>query len=214
MENLDRHLLYLNPRTAHRHLFILNKGHTADKCRWWLQHRNRITEDLLTRSMRFAYSPPYRIKPGEEHSQPQLGVAVGSSHGPTPFDDDALAEQLRVDPADAWDPTVGYPHTVSIPYTSDIHAYRGTRPWAVTTAKRERLAMYVGQQVRTRRPYQCFTSRAKPSARVPASLHTARQIRPRDARQGLRGMPRRGQRDVRRLRSARHGAQVRLRDDS
>ena len=89
---------------------------------------------------------PDTIKPGEEHSQPQPGVAAGSSHGPTPFDDDALAQQLSVDPKEAWDPTVGYPHTVSIPYTSDIHAFRGTRPWAVTTAKRERLAMYVGQQ--------------------------------------------------------------------
>ena len=146
--------------------------------------------------MRFAYSPPYRVKEEELHQPHVHGVAVGSSHGPTPFDDDALAEQLRVDPADAWDPTVGYPHTVSIPYTSDIHAYRGTRPWAVTTAKRERLAMYVGQQVRTRRPCQGFTSRATPSARVPASLHTARQVRPRDARQGLRRMPRRGERHL------------------
>ncbi len=151
VEDLGRHLLYLNPRTAHRHLFILNKGHTADKCRWWLQHKVRGEPDLLTRSMRFAYSPPYRVKEGEEHDQPHAagafhGVAVGSSHGPTPFDDDALAQQLRVDPADAWDPTVGYPHAVSIPYTSDIHAYRGTRPWAQINAKRERLAMYVGHQ--------------------------------------------------------------------
>ena len=127
--DLDRHLPFLNNRTAHRHVFILNKGHPADACRWWVQHHGRAGGvDLLTRAIHFAYSPAYR----------------GSAHGPSPFDDDALADRLAVDPAAPWDATVGYPHLVSMPYTAGIHARRGNRPWAAFP-KRAGLAVYLGR---------------------------------------------------------------------
>jgi len=103
--NLDRHLPHLNNWTAHRHVFILNTGHPVDGCLWWHQHHVREgSVDLLTRSMRFSYSPAYRTYRMGQHAW--LG-----SHGLSPFDDDELADKLEVNPAAPWDVTVGCPGT-------------------------------------------------------------------------------------------------------
>jgi hypothetical protein len=129
--DLDRHLQYLDNRTAHRHLFILGKGHPNNACRWWVQKKVRAgLPDLLTRAMRFAYSPPYRGP---------------RTYGPTPLDDDVVAAQRAADPGEAWDRKVGYPHLVSIPYPAGVHARHGTRPWAAVVERR-RLAVFVGDQ--------------------------------------------------------------------
>ena len=128
--DLDRHLPYLDERTAHRHLFLLSKGHPADHCRWWHhKHEREGLPDLLTRAMRVAYSLPFR---------------GARTYGPTPLDDEAVAARLVADPAAAWDADVGFPHTVSMPYTSGIHAVQGTRPWAHAGPRRH-LAIYVGR---------------------------------------------------------------------
>jgi len=128
-ERLAEQLHYLDSRTAHRHFFLVGKGHIVprDKCdAWW-----KKPEGLLHEAMRFAYSPVY---------QPEVYVFGGAArkrpkgYGPALFDDDELADALAVDPArEHHGPGADYPHLVSVPYPSSIHASVTTldkrQPW-------------------------------------------------------------------------------------
>ena len=64
-------LPYLNEHTAHRHVFLVGKGHLApaDRCdAWWRDPRG-----LLRRAMRFAYSARFKGIPGNYHHHRSSG---------------------------------------------------------------------------------------------------------------------------------------------
>jgi len=123
-----KHLPYLNERTAHRHFFIVGKGHVVPKrdCKyWWLR-----PEGLLARATRFAYSDQY----GRSHTL--------ASYGPAPFDNASLAKQLAGDRIS--DDGGIAPHLFSVPYPAAVHAWGGhSRPWEASE-ERPILAAYVG----------------------------------------------------------------------
>ncbi|KAH8095522.1 hypothetical protein JL720_2829 [Aureococcus anophagefferens] len=109
--------------TAHRHFFLVGKGHVKPNkwCdAWW-----RAPAGLLRRAMRFAYSSGYAMVPGKNRT----------GYGPKRLDDDAVAASMAVDAAsDDGD----YPHLHSVPYASSIHGThrRGARPGTAPTARR------------------------------------------------------------------------------
>ena len=123
-----KHLPYLNERTAHRHFFIVGKGHVVPKrdCKyWWLR-----PEGLLARASRFAYSDQY----GKSHTL--------ASYGPAPFDDARAAKQLAGDRISS-DQGIA-PHLFSVPYPAAVHAWGAhSRPWEASE-ERPTLAAYVG----------------------------------------------------------------------
>ena len=125
---LERYLPHLTEKTAHRHFIVVAKGHLApcDKCdAWW-----RFPRGLLRRVMRFSYSSEYREQPGSH------------SYGPVTLDEERLADELE---ADIGSDDVQYPHLVSIPYSSSIHASSGPRFLKLhTTVNRSVLAAFVG----------------------------------------------------------------------
>lgn len=102
-------LTHLNERTAHRHFFVVGKGHVkvGGKCdAWW-----KKPTGLLRRAMRFAYSSDYGT--GDREGQERYG----------PFDLDTPGEAAKL-AADVYseDDAANYPHLVSVPYPSSIHA--------------------------------------------------------------------------------------------
>ena len=140
-ERLETELPYLNEATAHRHLFLVGKGHLTphDRCdAWW-----RSPTGLLKKAMRFAYSAGFRADrvPGYEHHH--------AFYGPYQFDDDAAATRSLA-PEAVDDDEADYPHLVSVPYPSALHASKATLaaappPWAVDNHRhRDVLAIYVG----------------------------------------------------------------------
>jgi hypothetical protein len=125
---------YLDETNAHRHLFVVSKGHavvTRGCDAWWRRPRG-----LLRRAMRFAVSDAY-----------QRGRRPGHKYGPDDFDDDAAAESMHPK-IDATEPKGDYPGLVSVPYSSCIHASTndtGPPPWADVPGRHASvLAAYVG----------------------------------------------------------------------
>ena len=125
-------LAHLTETTAHRHFFLVGKGHVKPNklCdAWW-----RTPAGLLRRAMRFAYSSGYAMVPGKNRT----------GYGPKRLDDDAVAAAMA---ADAASDDGDYPHLHSVPYASSIHGThrRGTRPWDRADGAPSRyLAAYVG----------------------------------------------------------------------
>lgn len=128
-------LTYLNERTAHRHIFVVGKGHVkvGGKCEaWW-----KRPTGLLKRAMRFAYSSDYGTSylGGQER------------YGPFSFDSPHEADRLAND-VFLEDDDSDYPHLVSVPYPSSIHSeFRSRTPgdWIGRNGQHSRfLASFVG----------------------------------------------------------------------
>jgi len=101
-------------------------------------------------------------------------------YGPQDLDDDGLARNVTIDPAT--DPGTSFPHMVSVPYPSSIHASLKTLgqrfPWTMKAEGRHRelLAIYVGKthgvaygHVRARLAAECNASAACLVVEHPAS---------------------------------------------
>ncbi|KAJ8602235.1 hypothetical protein CTAYLR_003683 [Chrysophaeum taylorii] len=104
--HVEHHLKHFTEANAHRHFFVVAKGHTKPKLNcdaWWKKPRG-----LLQRAMRFAYS--------EDFSE----LSNKGGYGPLRFDDDYIANELAPDALEDGD--VFFPHLVSIPYPSSVHA--------------------------------------------------------------------------------------------
>lgn len=128
--DVEKSLKYLDEHTAHRHFFVVSKGHTkpTHHCdAWW-----REPTGLLRRAMRFAYSSDFRDHEGQ------------MSYGPVRFDDDDVPNELE---ADLLDDDILYPHLVSIPYPSSLHArsISTTEFHQLHTINRTRLSTFLGK---------------------------------------------------------------------
>mmetsp|Transcript_26084 Transcript_26084/g.81206 ORF Transcript_26084/g.81206 Transcript_26084/m.81206 type:complete len:359 (-) Transcript_26084:106-1182(-) len=125
-----KHLKFLNERTAHRHFFVVGKGHAVPKgvCfRWWARPRG-----LLRRATRFAYSDQYG------------SGGPMSSYGPAFLDDPAEAARLQGDRV--LDDGGHVPHLYSIPYPANVHAIRGLATpaaWNRSAGARPAVASYL-----------------------------------------------------------------------
>jgi len=109
---VERRLKYLNEETAHRHFFIVGKGHVkvGGKCNaWW-----KNPTGLLRRAMRFAYSSDYGTsnRTGQER------------YGPYVLENERDVHQLGADVLVEDRQNSAYPHLISIPYPSSIHVSR------------------------------------------------------------------------------------------
>ncbi|KAJ8604665.1 hypothetical protein CTAYLR_009805 [Chrysophaeum taylorii] len=132
---LAEKLRHLTPKTAHRHFFVVGKGHVkvGGKCdAWWKKPENL----LLRKAMRFAYSSDYGTSDriGQER------------YGPYTLDTPLEAARLAADLMDNESP---YPHLVSIPYPSSVHVDAATlrtqrRVDWVRTSSTSYLASFVG----------------------------------------------------------------------
>lgn len=137
--NLASELMYLTERTAHRHFFIVGKGHVkvGGKCdAWW-----KKPSGLLRRAMRFAYSSDYGT--GDREGQERYGPFDLK----TPWDAEKIAADVLLE-----DDNANYPHLVSVPYPSSIHVslhslHRSLRPpdWIARKGQHAQfLASFVG----------------------------------------------------------------------
>ena len=144
-DHLLEKLAYLDARTAHRHFFLVGKGHNSlNECDWW-----REPAGLVRKFMRFAYSSAYK------HSSPRLPAGTGrTGYGPLTLDDEVTAKDIS---EDVGKDSARFPHLVSVPYPSSIHASRRALeagdgaapppPWAADVPGRhnETLAVFVGK---------------------------------------------------------------------
>ena len=128
---LAARLAHLDNRTAHRHVFLVGKGHLTPKgpaCDdWWEK-----PEGLLRSAQRFAYSPDYVEVDEASHSH--------RSYGPALLDDDATADAIAGAAR-----SEAFPNLVGVPYPSNVHAGRKDDhvPWR-KRGTRARLALYLG----------------------------------------------------------------------
>ena len=140
--NLDlaARLPHLTRENAHRHVILIGKGQVnpADKCdAWW-----RSPRGLVKKFQRVAYSanhaPPGAARTGPPPTLP--GSAEPWDYGPAVLTDSALAKSYAPNPLDDEAP---YPHLVSAPYPSSVHArVGGDRPWAAGLNHRPTLASF------------------------------------------------------------------------
>lgn len=116
-DNITQLLTFLNPTTAHKHFFLLGKGHPNFRScgSWWDK-----PVGLLRHSVRVTYSMPYRT--GK--------TSIFSGYGPV---DASLygIEEVADHTSDFMSSDVPYPHTFSVPYpaTGHLGGHDANLPW-------------------------------------------------------------------------------------
>lgn len=130
----EPYLMHLNEQTAHKHLFMLGKGHLVlSHCApWWKQPTG-----LLQRAIRVAYSMPAR-------PPPRMSFVTG--YGPVDSRNLTLDEIARYTHAFD-DDHVQFPHTFSVPYpsTGALGAKPVMEPWRNSESSRPILAYFMGE---------------------------------------------------------------------
>jgi hypothetical protein len=127
--NIAHMIPYLRRSNAHRHMFLLGKGHiNMANCSWWSN-----PDALLRRSMRVSYSV---VLNGEWHGD--------SKYGPLDSKSWPLADMEEL--VDTYRHAAPYPHSFSVPYPSDVNwpARQSDAPWKDYKKRRHILASFIG----------------------------------------------------------------------